>query len=392
MSETTVQASVLHGVRDLRTETRKVPAPGPDELQISVRSTGICGSDQHYFNHYRNGDILVREPLSLGHESAGVVEAVGSNAAGQFQPGDRVALEVGLPCEKCALCREGRYNICRAMQFRSSAKAFPHFQGTLQGRINHPARWCHKLPDAVTLDEGALLEPLGVAIHAVRRARLRPGARALVLGAGAVGLLVAAVLRVEQAATIAIADIEGRRVDFAKQHGFADVAVTVPRTRPKTDAIEDRLALAQDTARVLTEAGAGASADEEKKKNKNDSDGLFDVVFECTGVESCVQAAIYATAPGGAVMLIGMGTPIQTLPVSAAALREVDLRGVFRYASTYRYGIDLLEDKAKYGLPDVSKLATHRFKGLDSVVEAFNMAAKPVDEAGNLVLKVIIET
>lgn len=342
----------------------------------------------------------MREPLSLGHESSGVVEAVGSNvnassssgASANFQPGDRVALEVGLPCEKCALCREGRYNICRAMQFRSSAKAFPHFQGTLQGRVNHPARWCHKLPAAVTLDEGALLEPLSVAIHAARRARLRPGARALVLGAGAVGLLVAAVLRVERAGSVTIADIEGRRVDFARQHGFADVAVTVPRTRPRTDAIEDRLAVAQDTARVLTEAGAGAGTGAGAGSDDSSNDNLFDVVFECTGVETCLQAAIYSAAPGGAVMLIGMGTPIQTLPVSAAALREVDLRGVFRYASTYRYGIDLLEDKAKYGLPDVSKLATHRFKGFDSVVEAFNLAAKPVDDAGNLVLKVIIET
>lgn len=327
----------------------------------------------------------MREPLALGRESSGVVEAVGSNAAGKFEPGDRVALEVGLPCENCVLCRAGRYNICPGMQFRSSAKAFPHFQGTLQGRINHPAKWCHKLPDAVTLDEGALLEPLSVAIHALRRARPRPGARALVLGAGAVGLLVAAMLRVEKAGSITIADIEGRRVDFAKQNGFADVAVTVPRTRPKSDAIEDRLAVAQDTSKVLTEAGSD-------EQTEGAPDPLFDIVFECTGVESCVQAAIYSTTPGGAVMLIGMGTPIQTLPMSAAALREVDLRGVFRYASTYEYGIGLLENKERYGLPDVSKLATHRFKGFDNVVEAFAMAAKPVDDAGSLVIKVIIET
>ncbi len=328
----------------------------------------------------------MREPLALGHESSGVVEAVGSNAAGKFKPGDRVALEVGLPCENCSLCREGRYNICRDMQFRSSAKAFPHFQGTLQGRINHPAKWCHKLPDAVSLDEGALLEPLSVAIHAVRRAKLRTGARALVLGAGAVGLLVAAMLRVEKASSITIADIEGRRVDFAKQNGFADVGVTVPRTRPKSDAIEDRLAVAQDTAKLLTGAGSDGQASEAAAST------LFDIVFECTGVEACVQASIYSATPGGAVMLIGMGTPIQTLPLSAAALREVDILGVFRYARTYQYGIELLGNREKYGLPDVSKLATHRFKGFDNVIEAFKMAARPVDDAENLVLKVIIET
>ena len=125
-------------------ERRLLPPPSPAELQISIRNTGLCGSDLHYYSHYRNGDILVREPLSLGHESAGVVSAVGSAVTQGFKVGDRVALEVGLPCGECKRCREGRYNICSGLRFRSSAKAFPHFQGTLQERINHPAEWCHK--------------------------------------------------------------------------------------------------------------------------------------------------------------------------------------------------------------------------------------------------------
>lgn len=110
---------------------------------VAVKSTGLCGSDLHYYHHFRNGDIVVREPLTLGHESAGLVTAVGS-AVTSLRVGDRVALEVGQPCERCELCRAGRYNICRDMKFRSSAKAFPHAQGTLQEQIVHPARWCHK--------------------------------------------------------------------------------------------------------------------------------------------------------------------------------------------------------------------------------------------------------
>ena len=120
-----------------------LPSLGADHVQVAVKATGLCGSDLHYFGHFRNGDILVREPLTLGHESAGVVTAVGS-AVTSLQPGDRVALEVGQPCEACELCREGRYNICREMKFRSSAKAYPHAQGTLQEQVAHPARWCHK--------------------------------------------------------------------------------------------------------------------------------------------------------------------------------------------------------------------------------------------------------
>lgn len=158
-----VQASVLHGAKDLRCvrrhcmpciryhkadaikqETRDLASPLSSQLQVSVGATGLCGSDLHYFNHHRNGDIIVKEPMSLGHESAGIVTAVGHEAASKFRVGDRVALEVGIPCTACERCSEGRYNICKAMSFRSSAKSFPHFQGTLQERINHPAEWCHK--------------------------------------------------------------------------------------------------------------------------------------------------------------------------------------------------------------------------------------------------------
>ncbi|CAN9229888.1 unnamed protein product [Alternaria alternata] len=155
-----IRASVLHGAKDLRIvcgnnipsslkvltrrqENRSLFPPSPTELQISIRSTGLCGSDLHYYRHYRNGDIIVREPMSLGHESAGVVVDVGSEVS-NFKVGDKVALEVGQPCENCDRCKEGRYNICKGMKFRSSAKAFPHAQGTLQDRINHPAAWCHK--------------------------------------------------------------------------------------------------------------------------------------------------------------------------------------------------------------------------------------------------------
>lgn len=139
----TIEASVLHGPRDLRVEARTIPAPGPDELQISVASTGLCGSDLHYYSQGRNGDVVVQEPLTLGHESAGIVSAIGASVHG-FALGDKVALEVGIPCAECDRCCEGRYNLCKSVRFRSSARSFPHYQGTLQERINHPAAWCHK--------------------------------------------------------------------------------------------------------------------------------------------------------------------------------------------------------------------------------------------------------
>ncbi|KAM3415356.1 hypothetical protein BST61_g8885 [Cercospora zeina] len=370
-----IQASVLHAAKDLRVETRSVPPPASDEVQIRIVSTGLCGSDLHYYSHFRNGDILVREPLSLGHESSGVVAAVGS-AVTTFQPGDRVAVEVGLPCGKCQRCHEGRYNICPAVRFRSSGKAFPHFQGTLQEKINHPANWVYRLPDELSLDIGALLEPLGVALHAFRRSLMPPAATVIVYGAGAVGLLCAAVAKLKGAAKVVIADIDAGRLEFAVQNGFAHSSYTVPMRRGKD--IDESLQIAKETAAEIT---------------KVDDVGEVDVVFECTGVPSCVQAGIYSTRPGGRVMLVGMGHPIQTLPLGAAALREVDIVGVFRYANTYQESIDIVLQAAKSASgPDFSKLVTHRFEGLSQAVKAFEMAGKTKDADGKLVLKVIIDS
>jgi len=372
-----IRASVLHGAKELRVESRHLHPPAPGQLQVAIRSTGICGSDLHYYNHYCNGDIIIREPMSLGHESAGIVVEVGPGVT-NFAVGDKVALEVGQPCGFCERCREGRYNICKEMKFRSSAKSFPHAQGTLQERINHPSGWCYKLPQKMSLDLGALLEPLGVAIHANRRADLAIESKVLVFGAGTVGLLVAAVAKINGAASVIIADIDSGRVDFAVKNGFAHKGYTVPLKRGST--IEESLAIAKETA---TEIGKIVEVDTR-------TIGELDAVFECTGVPACLQAAIYATRPGGRVILIGMGHPIHTLPISAAALREVDLIGSFRYANTYPTGIEIL---SRTGLeyPQFAKMVTHHFAGFESLDEAFQMAGRTRDEKENLVIKVVVD-
>ncbi|KAH6628728.1 chaperonin 10-like protein [Chaetomium tenue] len=377
MATTQVNASVLHGARDLRLERRELPPLSADDVQVAVKATGLCGSDLHYFGHFRNGDILVREPLTLGHESAGVVTAVGSGVK-SLRVGDHVALEVGQPCGNCELCQANRYNICREMKFRSSAKAYPHAQGTLQEQITHPASWCHKLPSEVSLELGALVEPLAVALHASDRARLAPGSTVLVFGAGTVGLLCAALSKAVSDAKVVIADIQEDRVKFAVDNGFADAAVVVPMKRP--DTIEAKLEFAKQVAEIAKST----------THHHGEPFGEVSATFECTGVEACLQASIYATAPGGRIMLIGMGNPIQTLPISAAALREVDLVGVFRYANTYPQVIELLASKNPK-LPDFTKLITQRFTGLENIPKAFDMAAKVKDDEGNLVLKVMVD-
>ncbi|KAF1991676.1 GroES-like protein [Aulographum hederae CBS 113979] len=376
-------ASVLHGPRDLRLEHHHLPPPPPEHLQIAVHTTGLCGSDLHYHHHYRNGDIQVQEPIILGHESSGTVVGIGSSVpSSSFSLGDAVALEVGLPCGKCARCEEGRYNICPDMEFGSSARRVPHAQGTLRSRVNHPAKFCHKLPVGMETRLGALVEPLSVGIHGVRRAQTVKGSKVVVFGAGAVGLLVAAVAKMDGARSVVVVDVDKGRVGFAVERRFADGGMVVEGKRGET--IDEQLKIAKELAQEVGKTVVG---------DDGDVLGQVDIAFECTGAPACLQAAIYACRSGGKVMLIGMGNPIQTLPISAAALREVDLVGVFRYANTYPRGIEIISESEKsVDAPDFRALMTHSFTGLENAEDAFNMAARMKDDQGNLVLKVVIDT
>jgi L-iditol 2-dehydrogenase len=128
---------------EFQNKTVSLPKPGPGEVQIAPRSTTLCGSDLHYYSHGRNGSITIKEPLCLGHEFAGEVLAVGDDVHG-LQAGDKVAVECGVPCSNCDLCHKAKYNLCPSLRFRGSGSAFPHFQGSMQERINHPAKWTHK--------------------------------------------------------------------------------------------------------------------------------------------------------------------------------------------------------------------------------------------------------
>jgi len=379
-----------------------VPAPTGADAQIAVQATGLCGSDLHYYNHGRNGDFIVREPMCLGHESAGTVMAIGPDVT-NLKVGDRVALEVGLPCRKCALCQQGRYNICTSMQFRSSAKVFPHLDGTLIERINHPAAMCHVLPTNVSDAGGALVEPLAVCLHAVRRSHpptkeeveiarsTGEGTAALVFGAGAIGLLIASALATSQNFTsIVVADIDASRLEIASSLGLGLKTALIPRDpanppppkdAPHASKTTYALQNAQRVAAVLTEAA-----------NAEVSPPVagFSRVYDCTGVPACVQAGIYASAPGGVLVQIGMGNPIQTLPVGAAALREVDIIGVFRYDGyAYPAAIALLASGKLKTVEE--KVVTHRLS-LEEGERAFILAGKGVDESGNPVVKVIIES
>ena len=335
MSSGKIVSIRCHGPKDLRLEERDPVAPGEGEATVAIEMTGICGSDLHYYLHGANGDFKIIDPLVLGHEAGGIVTAVGpepasptsknANSQSRLKVGDRVAIECGHNCGGCRMCKEGRYNLCKNMRFCSSAKSHPHVDGTLQDQMNHPVSLLHKLPDGCSFEAAALAEPLCVVLHAIRRSGLRAGDRVLVLGAGAVGLLALALARAQGATTTIAVDIDQSRLDFAKENGWATGTHCLERGPRVSGA---------DAMAAGKKSWEGLKADDIVTRVEDLDEG-FDIVFECTGVESCMQMAVYAARAGGKAMYIGMGTSAMLLPTGPSLIREVDIMGVFRYANVY---------------------------------------------------------
>lgn len=343
-------AAVLHGIMDLRVET--IPTPTllqPNDVLVKMANVGICGSDVHYLVHGSIGPFVVKDPMIIGHESSGTVLQVGTNVK-HLQTGDNVALEPGVPCNEaqCSSCHTGQYNLCPKMQFFAT----PPIHGSLARYITHPAAFCFKLPSNVSLEEGALCEPLAVGVHACRRGEVKAGDQVLVLGAGPIGLICAQVARASGATNVIITDINQARLEFAKQHGFVDNFINVKGFSPEQVS--------------------------EQIKNLCNGQGV-NVVIECCGFTSALATGIGAVRPGGNIVLVGMGSNEVTLPLLEASIREVDLRPVFRYRHCYGAAVELIAT----GKVNVKPLITHRFPGLDqdSVVKGFMMAKEGKDNA-----------
>jgi L-iditol 2-dehydrogenase len=237
--------------------------------------------------------------------------------------------------------------------------------------MNHPAHVLHPIPDNLSHELAALAEPLSVLIHANRRAQVAPGHTVLVFGVGAIGLLACAIAKASKASRVVAIDINPARLTFAVSNGFASQSFCPPRAEPARTP-EEQLRHAKELAQQALSHFAAPQG--------------FDVVFECTGAEIAIQTSIYAAMPGGKVTLIGMGARNVMLPLSTAALREVDIQGSFRYCNTYPEALELLSSGK---LLNVEKLITHRFE-LEDTAHAFDLISKGHDDQGNVVLKVMI--
>ncbi len=203
---------------DMRLANIPKPAPKPHEALIRIESTGVCGSDMHYFGEGRIGKTAISEPLILGHEYAGIVESVGPDADPSLI-GKRVAVEPGIPCGECEYCRKGLYNVCPQLQFPGG----PPYDGALAEYIAVHAGFCFPVPENMSAGEAALIEPLAVAVHTIELACLRPGDTVAVLGLGPIGLMAAKVAQLSGAQCIYGTDLYDYRVE-ASTHWGVDAA------------------------------------------------------------------------------------------------------------------------------------------------------------------------
>jgi D-xylulose reductase len=308
---------------------------GSRDVRIALRTVGVCGSDVHYYTHGAIGPFVVREPMILGHEAAGVVVETGSDVM-EFKPGDRVCMEPGIPDPNSRATRLGLYNLDPAVRFWAT----PPVHGILRPTVVHPADFTFKLPDNVSFAAAAMVEPLAVGVHAATKARVKPGDVALVIGAGPIGLVTVLAALAAGCARVIVSDIDEAKLAIAKKLGPV-TAVDV-----RSQKLEEAVLKETD--------GWGA-----------------DIVFECSGNEKAAADVFDPLCPGGTVVYVGIPLSPIAYDVSKAQIKEVRVEHVFRYAHVFPRCVAMLAS----GTIDVSPLITKTFS-FDESVEAFEFAAQ----------------
>jgi L-idonate 5-dehydrogenase len=331
------RACVLHAKGDIRIEEQILTEPGPNEVLVRVGAGGICGSDLHYFQDGGFGAIRVREPIILGHEVAGRIEALGS-AVSHLVVGQKVALNPSRPCNVCRYCLQGLQQHCLDMRFMGSAMRMPHVQGAFRERMIVDAFQCVPVDDGLSLNEAAMAEPLAVVLHALNQAGNIAGRRVIVTGAGPIGLLALLAARHAGAAEVAMTDIADEPLALARKLG-ASATVNVAASRDGLDRF------------------AGDK-------------GHFDVCFECSGAGPALDAAIMVVRPRGTIVRVGIGDT-RDINLNLLVSKEIRLCGSFRFHSEFALAAELLSTRRI----DVRPLITATYP-LSDAVKAF-------DEAGD---------
>lgn len=337
-----MKALVLRKTGDIAFEEMPLQGElGVDDVRIAIKNVGICGSDVHYYTHGRIGPYIVKEPMILGHEAAGIVLETGA-AVSHLAPGDRVCMEPGIPDPKSRASRLGLYNLDPAVRFWAT----PPIHGCLIEEVIHPAQFTFKLPEQVSLAEGAMIEPLAIGLQAAKKAAITPGDVAVVIGAGTIGIMCAISALAGGCSKVFITDSKAEKLAIAGSYPGI-----VPLDISEGDPIE-----------AVVEATSGWGAD---------------VVIEASGAPPVYTSITEYCRPGGRIVLVGI--PIDPVPLDIALIqaKELDLASVFRYANIYPRAIELVAS----GSLDVKKLisAVYPFeKGLEAFERARELRATDV--------------
>ncbi len=329
-----MKSIVIHAARDLRIEDREAANPGPGEVRVRVAAGGICGSDLHYYNHGGFGSVRLREPMILGHEVSGHIEALGDGVS-DLIVGQLVAISPSRPCHDCKYCRSAQYNQCLNMRFYGSAMPFPHIQGAFREVLVAEAAQCAPA-DNLSPGEAAMAEPLAVCLHATRQAGPMLGKSVLVTGCGPIGVLCILAARRAGADLIVATDLSDFTLEMARNAGTDLTVNTGSNPKGLSPYLADK--------------------------------GHFDVLFECSGAAPALVGAIPAMRPGGTIVQLGLGGDM-TLPVQAMTAKELSLKGSFRFHEEFSTGVSLMQK----GLIDVKPLITQTFPIADAVA-AFETA------------------
>ena len=315
----------LHGPGDLRIHEEPEPIPAAGEKLLRVTVVGICGSDLQWFTEAGIGDAHLNMPLVLGHEFTATTNE-----------GERVAVDPAIPCGVCEYCKRGDLNLCESIKFAGHGEQ----DGALREKMTWPRGCLHPLSERISDAEGALLEPLGIAMHAVDLAHLRVGMSVGVFGCGPIGLLILQLARLAGVSKVLATDLLLHRVEAAHNFGADEVRVVTNSFGVQEAALLDQRGL--------------------------------DVVFEAAGENAAVEMAVAAARPGGKVMLVGIPPDDRTTFTASLARRKgLTFKLVRRMKLTYPRSIQLVES----GKVNLHDLVTHTFP-FEQSVAAFAVAAR----------------
>lgn len=309
-----------------------------------MKKVGICGTDLSMVYKGSKSDLKVKFPSVVGHEGSGVVTKCGKDVT-NVKPGDRVAIQPGGWCRKCAMCLSDKFNLCDSGSFHNSLGALK--LGCVARYIKYKGHLALKMPDSLSDEEGAMVEPLAVAVHACQRACVWAGCSVMITGAGAIGLLSLLTCKALGATNILVTDIKEGRLAMAKKMG-ANHTLLVTSGDVKSQA--------QQVRQVM-----GC---------------MPDITIECSATQSGLSLGIYATKSGGKLAQVGLSGDCVSIPLGHAGVREIDIIGVYRYGNCFPIAMDLIANK----LVDVMPLITHRFE-FEDFQKAFDTAHTGADGA-----------